>query len=58
MEPMRSAASGKINGPFDLLKRVTILITVKTTNQTSTGEEAPGKACPSRGRPAAREQLA
>jgi prepilin-type N-terminal cleavage/methylation domain-containing protein len=43
MEPMRSAASAKVNGPFDLLKRAAVLITVKTTNQNSLGDEAPGK---------------
>ena len=42
MEPMRSADSVKTGGPWDLLKRATIFLTVRTTSQTAFGDEAPG----------------
>ncbi len=42
MEPMRSAESVRTGGSWDLLKRATILLTVKTTNQTAFGPETPG----------------
>jgi prepilin-type N-terminal cleavage/methylation domain-containing protein len=43
MEPMRSPNSIKSGGAWDLLKRATLLITVKTTDKTSTEGEGVGK---------------
>ena len=43
MKPMRSAASAKINGPWDLLERATILITVKTADENTMDVESPDK---------------
>ncbi|CAA9445835.1 MAG: hypothetical protein AVDCRST_MAG64-4541 [uncultured Phycisphaerae bacterium] len=38
MEPMRSAASVRTGGGWDLLKRATIQLTVRTTGSTAPGE--------------------
>lgn len=43
MEPMRSADSIRTGGSWDLLKRATLLLTVKTNNNTSTKGEGIGK---------------
>jgi hypothetical protein len=43
MEPMRSTESIKTGGSWDLLKRASIVLTVKTTNQTSVKGEGIGK---------------
>jgi len=42
MEPMRSPTSIKTGGGYDLLKRATILLTVKTNDATSLGSETTG----------------
>jgi hypothetical protein len=39
MQPMQSATSLKTGGPFDLLERATITLTVKTVDQTATATE-------------------
>ena len=41
MKPMRSAASAKINGPWDLLERATMQITVRTADQNTMDVESP-----------------
>ena len=38
LEPMRSAASTRTGGGWDLLKRATIQLTVRTTGSTAAGE--------------------
>jgi hypothetical protein len=40
MEPMKSAAAIKSGGAFDLLKRATILITIKTSGQSADVDES------------------
>lgn len=40
MEPMRSAASVRTGGGWDLLKRATIQLTVRTTGSASAGESS------------------
>lgn len=40
MEPMRSAASVRTGGGWDLLKRATIQLTVRTTGSTAAGESS------------------
>jgi hypothetical protein len=40
---MRSTASAKINGPWDLLERATILMTVRTADQNSLVIESDGR---------------
>jgi hypothetical protein len=42
MEPMRSAASIRTGGPWDLMKRATFLLTVKTTSDTAVKGEGIG----------------
>jgi prepilin-type N-terminal cleavage/methylation domain-containing protein len=42
LEPMRSATSIRTGGPWDLMKRATLLLTVRTTNQTSVKGEGVG----------------
>ena len=42
MEPMRSAASIRTGGGWDLLKRATITMTVRTTKQTAASGESTG----------------
>jgi prepilin-type N-terminal cleavage/methylation domain-containing protein len=43
LEPMRSATSIKTGGGWDLLKRATILISVRTTSATATSSETTGQ---------------
>jgi hypothetical protein len=42
MEPMRSATSIKTGGGYDLLKRATVNITVRTTEENSLASETTG----------------
>jgi len=42
MEPMRSAESARTGGSWDLLKRATVTITVRTTPQTAQSSETTG----------------
>jgi Tfp pilus assembly protein PilE len=43
LEPMRSAESLRTGGPYDLLQRATILITVRTSNTTNASIETTGR---------------
>jgi prepilin-type N-terminal cleavage/methylation domain-containing protein len=43
LKPMRSATSAKINGPWDLLERATILMTVRTADQNTLDTESDGR---------------
>lgn len=43
MEPMRSAQSVRTGGPWDLLRRATLLVTMRTTNLTSGIGEGTGE---------------
>jgi len=43
LEPMRSAESQRTGGPYDLLQRATILITVRTSNSTNASIETTGR---------------
>jgi type II secretory pathway component PulJ len=42
MQPMRSAQSVRTGGPWDLLQRASIILTVKTNATTSAGSEGQG----------------
>jgi hypothetical protein len=44
MEPMKSAAAIKSGGAFDLLKRATVLITIKTSGQSADIDELAASA--------------
>jgi hypothetical protein len=43
MQPMRSANSVRTGGPWDLLQRASIVLTVKTNAKTSSGTEGMGQ---------------
>ena len=42
LEPMRSATSLRTGGPYDLLQRATIVLTVRTNSLTNAGSETTG----------------